>query len=327
VPFRRCIAVLALGLAALATAAPARADDTETFFAKGRSLRAEGKCAEALIAFRLALDLKPQGLGALRNIAECEEQLGQLASARTHWWSLRRAALQSSEPKYEGWSNDAEQAYKRLEDRVARLTVRLVGAGPERASVLIDGQPLDPRLLDVELERDIGPHTIEVSYGGAAPIVEKRTLAAGARETVTLTLPTRPAETPGSSGLRTVGLVSLGSGGAGVLGFAISLALRQSALSAVQTACPDPERCIPADRAAFGAALDRGQTASTLVNVFAGLAVAGAGAGVALLVISTGPKTPAQPGAPKPATAGSPGLEVGLAARVGGGQIWAGGRF
>jgi hypothetical protein len=159
--------VIALALGVLWPAS-ARADDSETFFAQGRALRAEDKCAEAIVAFRRALDLKPQGIGSLRNIAECEEALGQFASARTDWWSLRRAVLQSNEPKYQGWEKDAEEAYRRLEPKVGHLTVRLEGVSIERARVSIDGKPLDPRLVGVELERDLGAHVIEVRYDGAA---------------------------------------------------------------------------------------------------------------------------------------------------------------
>ena len=200
---------LALLVLALIVASPARADDSETFFAQGRTLRAQGKCAEAIVAFRRALDVKPLGLGALRNVAECEEELGEFASARADWWSLRRAVLQSNQPKYDGWDRDAEKAYARLEVKVAHITIQIAGASPDRVSVTIDGKPLDPRLIGVELERDLGLHTVEALYGGAAPVTERRSLGVGAHEVVTLTIPgakagdmplttTPPAQPPGA---------------------------------------------------------------------------------------------------------------------------------
>jgi hypothetical protein len=285
----------------LAVASPVRADDAENFFALGRTLRGQGKCAEAIVAFRRALELKPAGLGSLRNVAECEEHLGQLASARASYWSLRRAVLQVNEPKYEGWDRDAEQAYRRLEPKVAHLTVRLAGVAPERARVTIDGKPLDPRLLGVELERDLGAYTIEATYGGASPLTEKRTLTAGAHEVVTLLIPapdagetgrrtapgdavqdSAPPRAAGSRPLRSASIAMLTLGTVGAVGLAISVALRQEALSAF-SGCPGYMGCDPGLRGE----LTKGQVASALAFVFGGVAAAGLGAGIPLLVVDS----------------------------------------
>ncbi len=303
------LAAFAVLVAAIGTGSTARADDAEAFFAQGRTLRTKGSCAEAIVAFRRALDLKPQGLGSLRNVAECEEELGQFASARASFWSLRRAVLQANEPKYAGWDRQAEKAYQRLEPKVAHLTVKLTGTAPERAQVTIDGKPLDPRLIGVELERDLGPHTIEATYGGAAPVVEKRTLAIGAHEVVTLAIPEAkpeepaPAATPvdaGSRSLRGAGIAAVAVGGVGAIGLAISLAIRQSALSSF-SGCPGYVGCDPSLRGE----LTRGQTASTLAFVFGAAAIAGVGAGVPMIVV----------GSRSPAPASDPGAKAGASAR------------
>jgi hypothetical protein len=302
--------------------AGARADDSETFFAQGRNLRQEGKCAEAIVAFRRAFELKPLGLGALRNVAECEEELGQFASARADWWSLRRAVLQSNEPKYEGWDRDAEANYKRLEPKVAHLTVKVTGYAPERAKVSIDGKPLDPRLVGVDLERDIGPHTVEAAYGGAAPVSEKRELIVGAHEVVTLVIPTpKPGEVPagegktGNKALRGVGFAALGVAGVGLVGGAASLAMRQSALASFSGCAPSYTNCDPSLRGE----LTKGQVASTLLGVFGVAAGVGLAAGIPLVVVS-------RPGAPAPGPA-SAGIALQLVPIAGGATVRAGGRF
>lgn len=289
----------ALGLAGLFALAPAAAlaaeDDSKTLFAQGRELRTAGKCDQAIIAFRRALELNPSGLGSLRNIAECEEKLRLYASARRSYWDLRRAVLQSNEPKYQGWDKDAEAAYRALEAKVSRLTVELRGDKLDRASILLDGKPLDPRLAGVEIERDLGLHTIEVHYGGAAPLTSKVTLAEGQRETVTIEVPSarqerRPPPPPppetGSSGLRIGGFVALGVGAAGLGAMVASIAIRSSALSDIEAGCPGYESA--SCPAALRGRYDTGVTASTLANVFGGLAIAGAGAGATLLVLSRG---------------------------------------
>ncbi|MCC6553126.1 MAG: tetratricopeptide repeat protein [Polyangiaceae bacterium] len=329
----RSLALRLLAAAALTAAAiPALAadGDARTFFAQGRRLRAEGKCAEAIVAFRRALDLYPQGLGSIRNIAECEEQLGQYASARNDWWSLRRAVLQSNEPRYDGWDRDAERAYARLEPRVGRLTVALRGESLGRVRLVIDGKPLDPRLVGVELERDLGPHVIEAFYGGAAPIRRSVDLASGQRATVTLDIPAAPAEPApgprrsaqpdagGHGGARTAGIVALAPGGAGLAGAVAAAVVRGDALSRIDGACPTRKGC-PED---VRADEDTGRTATTLANVFGVVAIVGVGAGVPLLLLggSSGGGQRAAPG-------NAPRLDVGLAPLGGGAAARVGGRF
>ena len=315
-----------LSLVAL-TLAPARAGatnpDAQSFFAQGRELRQSGDCEHAIVAFRHALETAPEGLGALRNIAECEEELGRYASARNDWWGLRRAALQSNDAKYEGWSNEAEAAHRRLEPKVGKLTVRLSGEEQGRVSVTVDGQPLDPRLIGVELERDLGPHTIVASYGGAEPVTEKRAIAPGRREEVTLVIPARkpgesrapsPAATTGDEhGLRNGGIVVLGIGGLSAVGAAISAVLRAGALSSITNACPGYATGQVCPASVRG---DRstGRTASTLINVFIGVAAAGVATGVTLVAVGT-----SSSGAPTP----GPQARLGVSPAAGGATAWA----
>lgn len=279
--------------------------DAQTFFAQGRQLRKDGKCQEAIVVFRRAFDLAPEGLGALRNVAECEEELGQFASARIDWWNLRRAALQSNDPKYEGWEKDAEDAYNKLEPKVGRLTIAVNARDLSKVTVTMDGTPVDPRLFGAEIERDLGPHTIEASYGSVAPITEKITLTASKKEVVTLEIPSSipsaeppPEAAPDRRRLRVGGYVSLGLGGAGLIGLVSSIAVRQSAASTVEEMCGPPSGGAYSCPKSVEGDVDSGKTASALVNVFAGVAIAGAGVGVALLMVSgSGSAPPAKTGA------------------------------
>lgn len=312
----------ALSVPALATGAE---EDAKTLFARGRELRSAGRCEEAVIAFRRALEIYPEGLGALRNIAECEEILGRYASARRDWWDLRRAALQSNEARYDGWSDDAESRYRALGDKVGTLTIHLRG-GEARGEVrvLLDGRPIDPRLLGVELERDLGLHTIELHYGGVAPVTERVTLAAGDRRVVTLTVPSVAAPQPPErgapsaapeeaslQGARTAGYVALGVGGAGVIATVVALVLRESAMSTIEEGCVREGggyRCPPELKGDY----DTGSTAATLVNVFAGVGLGGLGAGITLLALSPSKATPSAAGKAKAAelSLGGPGARL-----------------
>ncbi|MGK3997791.1 tetratricopeptide repeat protein [Sorangium sp. So ce1024] len=313
--------LLTLVGAALIAAAPAPAlaagaeEDAKTLFARGRELRGAGRCEQAILAFRSALEIYPEGLGALRNIAECEEALGLYASARRDWWDLRRAALQSTEAKYAGWSEDAEARYRALGSKVGTLTLTVQGAEGRQVQVALDGKPLDPRLLGVELERDLGAHTVELFYGGAAPVTERVELTPGAQRVVMLTvpppLPAReapaaplPPPPPSSSGLRAGGYVALGIGGAGAIAAAVALAVRAGAVSAVEDGCTrsgDGYVCPPSIQGDY----DTGRTASALVGVFAGVGLVGLGTGVTLILLSPSSPTSAAQGAPASAARGA----------------------
>ena len=104
---RRLAASLAVGILATSIAPAANASpesEAKDLFARGRDLRATNDCGSAAPLFRKAWTVYPQGLGSLRNLAECEEQLGNFASSRRAWLDLKRAlVIAPSDPKYEGW--------------------------------------------------------------------------------------------------------------------------------------------------------------------------------------------------------------------------------
>lgn len=284
--------VSALALTSLPRLAWAGEQDAKTLFAEGRRHREAGDCKPAISAFERALKAWPEGLGALRNIAECQEQLDQYASARRSWWDLRREVLKSQQKKYDGWAEHAESKYAELGPTVPRLVIRLEGARPDDVRVAIDGTTIAPELVATELERDVGVHRVEVFAGGKSIAFRSITLAAGAHETVTLAVHVDPApiedeepaeDDPPAEGLATAGYVSLGIGGLGVVGAIVSFAVRQSALSELEDACPNyaaGDVC----PSSVTAVVDRGDTASLLVNVFGAVGIAGVGVGAALLV-------------------------------------------
>jgi hypothetical protein len=82
-----------LVLASSLAAPGVRADplDAKDMFAQARGLPLQGQCARSLPLFRRAYAMYPAGLGSLRNIAECEEELGHFASARRAWLDLQLA--------------------------------------------------------------------------------------------------------------------------------------------------------------------------------------------------------------------------------------------
>lgn len=319
---RRVLAsILALSFALAGAPTFASEADAKDFFVRGRELRAKGDCAGAAPLFRKAWELFPQGLGSLRNLAECEEQLGHYASSRRGWLDLKRALLVTKDAKYDGWDADADAAASRLAPKVARLTIVIVqrgsdGEGPLSDSsikVSINGDPLDRKLLDVALDRDPGSYKVRID-GGKEPVEKEINLDAGDVKSVKLVvdLPEKPkpdappppppavvkkddppkvdppADMQSNTG-KTVGYIALGVGGAAVLGAGVMLILRQSALGDLKAACPAYETaaCTGSRAADARDAVDRGKTASMLTNVFAAVAVVGVGVGVVLLSTSS----------------------------------------
>jgi hypothetical protein len=317
----RAIAFGALVLVAAPRAARADgapdAAGAKDLFDRGRDLRARGNCADALPLFQRAYALYPPGLGSLRNIAVCQEVLGHFASARSTWLELRRAVSSTDDPKYAGWGEDADRAMAHLAPKVAALTVdvAVVDAGevprpatPEDGIVVsVDGKPLPPERLGAPVDHN--PGTIVVRAEGptlATPDEEIVTLGAGDAKRLTLrvalaTAPPSPkpaadeeapppvldAPAQGASPVRTAAWVALGVGVAGLAGTATSFVLRQSALSDLNAACPGHASgpCPASSRDAVNSALQRGQTASTLLNVFLAAGIAGTAASFVLFTV------------------------------------------
>jgi hypothetical protein len=312
-------------LASLVMPSVARADpasDAKDLFSQGRDLRARGNCADAVGFFRKAAELYPAGLGSLRNLAECEEQLGHFASSRRSWLDLKRALITEDAHKYEGWSQDADQAAARLAPKIAKLTVDVNAVGPDGSAadpkavdVTLDGEPLALTLLGTPLERDPGRHVVRAG-GARVREPQQKALDLGAGDTARVALrvivtpakvdpndvvpagspaePATPAPTPADddaeqarSKRRTIGWVAVGGGAALLVGAGVSLVVRQNALNQVDNQCPLQKDCNPS----LSSTQSQGATASILFDVLGPLGVVAAGVG-AVLVITSKPASP-----------------------------------
>ena len=199
-----CVGACACPGAARADGA-ADAGRAKELFERGRDLRAQGNCAEALPLFEKAYALYPPGLGSLRNVAVCRETLGHFASARSAWLELRRAVTGTTDPKYAGWTDDADHELARLAPHVGTLTIDLAVAdsagGPPRGprdddgiGVTLDGQPLAKDRLGTAIEHDPGSAVVRASgVGIVAPDVQALMLGAGEIQHVVLHVTRWPA--------------------------------------------------------------------------------------------------------------------------------------
>ena len=310
------LVVMAGLVPAVAHADPA--SDAKDLFSRGRDSRTQGDCAGAAVLFRKAYEIYPAGLGSLRNLAECEEQLGHFASSRRAWLDLKRGLVTTDDHKYDGWAQDADQAAARLAPKLATVTIDLNLVRPDGAAsdgkgveVTLDGERLAPTLVGTPLERDPGRHVVRV--GGPRvhdPQQKALDLTAGDAKRVALRVvvaPERvdpndavapqqgqpaqpgPIEDGGASARatrRTIGWVAIGAGGA-LIGAGVSLAVRQGALNDVNSQCHGGP-CDPSMRPT----VNRGDLASTLFNVLGAVGVLGVAGGLVLLTTSAEPAAP-----------------------------------
>jgi hypothetical protein len=297
---RSIVLGVAIASGASSFAVDARADaaaDAKDLFARGRELRSKNDCGSAVPMFRKAYAIYPQGLGSLRNIAECEEALGHFASARRAWLELKRALVTApDDPKYEGWDKDAEESAARLKPKVASFVVDVYVKSEEGdalanestgVEILVNGESVGTKLVGTPLERDPGTYRIRARMEDAQPVEQLVPLNAGDNPHVTLRL-TRTAKplvvvsTENKSGRRTLGWVLTGVGGAALVGGGVTLLMRQSAMSELDDACPSHDNCSESLRGT----VDRGKLMSTLTTILLPVGVVGVGAGLALVFTS-----------------------------------------
>lgn len=318
----------AVGVAFGLVSADAWADsapvDAQSSFEHGRVLRLRGDCAAAMPYFRRAYQIYPNGLGSLRNIAECEETNGHFAAARSAWIELGRSLASHTEPRYAGWTDDASQATARLTPKLGTLTVDVhavsatdvpgAGRGPSPdIEVSINGERLSSSLLGSPVLRDPGRYVVRaVSRMGEAMQEETLDLAPGQTRNVDLTLHLLPPEDhvgsahAGSSSGRDAAMwTAFALGTASLIGAGIAEAERQSALddrgNTLAACSASNATCTQQNVQSIN---DRGNTAATWENVFFVAGGVGLTTGVVLLAIGhSGTSTPSGQSGGRPAPA------------------------
>nr|HEX4312979.1 hypothetical protein [Kofleriaceae bacterium] len=144
----------------VAVAAPAIADNkpADESFARGRALMKDKKFAPACAAFEDSYRLDP-AQGTLFNLADCETQLGKLASAWNHYRELAKTDTNAERRAM------SSKLATDLAPRVPKLVVAVDNA--PHAHLAIDGHDSSD-LVGVDVPIDLGPHTVAVTADGFA---------------------------------------------------------------------------------------------------------------------------------------------------------------
>ncbi len=194
---------------------------------------------------------------------------------------------------------DAQKEIEVIKQRLAWLTINV--KGPDNPNVTVDGKDIPSAAIGVRRAMDPGDRSIKVSAPGFYPKVEEITLGEGEERSIDIELeamPEEPEEAPPPAAApkdkaaqvdvtpqrsNTLAYVALGVGGAGLATWGVTglLFLQQrSALNdkCVNNECPTPQE----DKLASY------HTLGTVSAVAFGVGLAGAAAGVTLLLMNEG---------------------------------------
>jgi hypothetical protein len=203
---------------------PTQAGAAELLDSEATSLMQEHRYAEACPKFAESDRIQP-GTGVLLRLALCYELSGRTASA---WASFREAAGRA---RRVGDASVAELASRRadgLEPRLAKLVVRVSGDGSVPVDVRLDGSPLAPSTIGVEVPIDPGTHTLKAVAAGRRPFLKTFSVTAGGGVTaIGVDLPPERS-TEGPSPGRTA---AIAAGGIGLVGVAVGSILGVAAMS------------------------------------------------------------------------------------------------
>lgn len=249
-------AALALPIprAALAQPLDIRAQAEERF-KQGIEARDKKDYQSALKLFRASHGLEP-GRGKLFNIAMCEEQLGLFGSAFKHFQEV-----QGQLPAGDDRVPVVKQHLDAVRPQVPYLKIQRAPSAPAGTAVTLDGEPLAPATLGVEMPIDPGKHVVAATAPGASEKRYELTVTGPEHRTLEvmpqvamLERPTPPEQPSGPapdapaprSPAWTLGVVTLGVGGASLVAGAGTGGAAMAKRASTVKLCPKGPAMCPA---------------------------------------------------------------------------------
>jgi hypothetical protein len=248
--------------------------NAEKLFREGRAALASGDLIVACSKFEESQKLDASA-GTVLNLADCYERSGKHASALL---AYREAARQAGLRGRKDWLDTASARAAALEKIVPTMVIRVVAAASSSGDVEVtrDDVKVDPSTYNTNIPVDAGEHVIRATAPGKEAWTTTVKMMKGAREVIEVPAlksssssssptptptptPTTPTpivinEADGSS-QRTIGLIGIGVGVAGLLAGGLTGALASSSLDDAKADCPSyPDRCRPAGDEANGRA-------------------------------------------------------------------------
>ncbi len=241
-------------------------------------------CREACDAFRRAYALYPTGLGALRNLAYVEANLGLVASAARSFRELTRRAPLDPSPPRRVWAGFAQKEADALAPRIPHLRLDTSAGRPPQMSLSLDGTALPEAGWDTELDLDPGHHALHAEAPGYVTFDTSFEVSERDETRIAITLVERASQDPDAAHPTVSPLHSsdpashaarpwlpLAVAGAGTVAVGIGLGLGYIAIQDRVQACGNGMFCEPTE-------LESGRSiarASTLVTSLGAAAVTG----------------------------------------------------
>jgi hypothetical protein len=247
----------------------------ETLFNEARAAVQANNYAAACPKFEESLKLARRA-GTLFNLAQCEEHEGRLVTA-VALYKEGIVVLEPGDPRL----GPSKQQLASIEPRLPYLTVKVTGVLPPGGRVTLNGREVEA--LDKEFAVNPGKQILKVLAPKHTDEVSAFFMAEGAHETKTVKagarIPDPPPPPNPITPQRIAAVVSLGVGGLGLLGAAITGGLLVSTNARVEKDCPQLV-CVTA--AGFEAS-KQGKPLLIANTITWGVGLAGVGTGLVLL--------------------------------------------
>jgi len=249
---RAFLIAITLAGRALADPTPQEKETARTLTDEGRELRDDKKDLKAALQRFIGADQIMHVPPTAFEVASTQAQLGQLVEARETLARLLSAPPKPGEPpQFKDARSKAQGLDDSLAGRIPTLIVSLNHA-PPGVKVVIDGVPFPQSLIGLPARANPGHHVV-IANAKTEEGRQEVDLREGERKEITIDLVSRGVdhenivkETPvvtetshGGGGLRTVGFVLLGVGGASLVVGGITGALTFSTQSDLATKCPN----------------------------------------------------------------------------------------
>lgn len=177
------VCILATSSVASAQPSAAQLETARGLFREGVTAGDEGRWTAALDLFERAHALTGRA-DVLLNVAAAQVELGRLVAAAA---TYRRFQAEADAAMIEQHGAAVASALADLEERTARVAVRIDPPGAPGCAVMLDGQPLAPATLGSDVPVDAGDHIAALLRGGAMLDAESFTLAERERREIVLT--------------------------------------------------------------------------------------------------------------------------------------------
>jgi hypothetical protein len=278
-----------------------RKAEAQRLFMEGQAALDKGDNPTGCALMRQSLVLFPVA-NSLFNVAKCDEADGKLRTAHEHW-NRGLSLIDPTDPR----TPIVQKSIDALEPRIPRVRI-VIPPAAQPLTILVNDEEIPVSTLDKPLWVDPGKLVIVIRKAGrkdkqvelvlaarerteviAEPgeaVAEVAPVPTGSSSQVKMPPPPPPPPPPPGSGLRIGGFVALGVGGLGLIG-AIGTGIKvQSNADELEKQCPKFVCPTEAIRENNKETSESQQTLIPLNTVFWGLGIAGAGAGVVMLVLS-----------------------------------------